>query len=261
MDDCGRSSRASRPLLSGLAEIPRRQGRRHSCGNVSHAVTARATGLGDTVPCGGHRVALRVAGIDRRSCGDAFADLFFVGTAPCSAVNRHLRCFRRRDADRLQARREYPAPRRRPRVALFVSQEQRIRVSRIAILGGGSWGTALALVFSRSRHAHEISLWVHDRNRAAEIALTRENKTYLPGFQLPKQVRVTHDLATTIAQASIVVGAMPSAHARTVYQAVSTQAAGGEAFVSASKGLEPATHLRISEIIAQTIPAVRTPRI
>lgn len=134
-------------------------------------------------------------------------------------------------------------------------------MTRIAILGGGSWGTALALVCSRSRHNHDISLWVHDASRATEISGTRENETYLPGLKLPEQVRVTHDLAMAVVGAQIVVGAMPSAHARGIYQAAASRAAVGAMFVSATKGLEPATHLRISEVMAQTIPPSLTPRI
>ena len=134
-------------------------------------------------------------------------------------------------------------------------------MTRIAILGGGSWGTALALVLSRGRHAHEISLRVHDPIRAAEIARARENQAYLPGFPLPERVRITQDLAAAVAGASIVVGAMPSAHARDIYQAAASRAAVGAVFVSATKGLEPATHLRISEVIASVMPPSQSPRI
>jgi glycerol-3-phosphate dehydrogenase (NAD(P)+) len=134
-------------------------------------------------------------------------------------------------------------------------------VSRITILGGGSWGTALALVFSRSRHAHEISMWVHDASRAAEIERTRRNQAFLPEFDIPNQIHIANDLASVVANASIIVGAMPSAYARAIYHAVSMRVADRTIFVSATKGLEPATRLRISEVIAQTIPVARAPRI
>jgi glycerol-3-phosphate dehydrogenase (NAD(P)+) len=128
-------------------------------------------------------------------------------------------------------------------------------VTRIAILGGGSWGTALAIVLSRSPRAHEISLWVHDGALALEIQRIRENVNYLPGHRLPEGVAVTRRIEPALNGASIVVGAMPSAHAGEVYakavRGVSRQAV----IVSATKGLEPETHARMSEVISQIIPA------
>jgi len=134
-------------------------------------------------------------------------------------------------------------------------------VKRIAILGGGSWGTALALVLSRSRQGHRISLWVHDAELAVEIERTRQNTRYLSGFQLPEQVRVTHEIGAALKEASIVVGAMPSANARETYSAAGSRASAGTIVVSATKGLEPATHLRISEVIGQSIPSSISARI
>jgi glycerol-3-phosphate dehydrogenase (NAD(P)+) len=142
-------------------------------------------------------------------------------------------------------------------------------VTRIAILGGGSWGTALALTFSRSPRAHEISLWVHDVELAREISSKRDNITHLPGHHLPEQIRITHEIADAIGEASIVVGAMPSAHARQVYSAATAAAANAASltspkiFVSGTKGLERSTHLRMSEMIAQLLPSAtpKPPRI
>ena len=135
-------------------------------------------------------------------------------------------------------------------------------MSRIAILGGGSWGTALSIVLARARRKHEISLWVHDPALAESMARDRENKIYLPGHRLSPEIRVSHRLDETLASATIIVGAMPSAHARTVYTQVrgcitgSADPTGSRiAFISATKGLEPATHLRVSEVIAQMFPA------
>lgn len=128
-------------------------------------------------------------------------------------------------------------------------------MTRIAILGGGSWGTALAIVLSRSPRAHAISLWVHDGELALEIQRIRENVNYLPGHRLPQGVEVTRRIESAVNGASIVVGAMPSAHAGEVYakavRGVSRQAV----VVSATKGLEPETHARMSEVISQIIPA------
>jgi glycerol-3-phosphate dehydrogenase (NAD(P)+) len=130
-------------------------------------------------------------------------------------------------------------------------------VSRIAILGGGSWGTALAIVLSRARRKHDISLWVHDPALAESLQRERENKIYLPGQRLPDKVRVSHRLEEVLAGTDIILGAMPAAHARHVYTEVLPlvdRNAKSVVIVSATKGLEPATHLRISEVIAQVLP-------
>ena len=125
---------------------------------------------------------------------------------------------------------------------------------RIAILGGGSWGTALAIVLSRAHQAHEITLWVRDAVLAESIRRERENKPYLPGHKLPDSVHVTHEMDLALVGAGIILGAVPSAHAREVYSAAGRRAAARVAFVSATKGLEPATHKRVSEVIAEVVP-------
>ena len=134
-------------------------------------------------------------------------------------------------------------------------------MTRVAILGAGIWGTALSLVLSRSPRAHDISLWARDAGLAEEIRRKRENISYLPGHTLPDQVRVAHDLDEALSGAKIIVGAIPSAHAREVYSAAASRVAPNTAVVSATKGLDPATHARMSEVIGQVVRAARAPRI
>jgi glycerol-3-phosphate dehydrogenase (NAD(P)+) len=134
-------------------------------------------------------------------------------------------------------------------------------VSRIAILGGGSWGTALAILLSRSRQSHEISLWIHDPALAETIRRVRENRVYLPGHVLPSLVHAGNDLGESLEGAEIVLGAIPAAHARSVYEAALPLLAADAAVVSATKGLEPATHLRGSEIVAQLLAKDRASKI
>jgi glycerol-3-phosphate dehydrogenase (NAD(P)+) len=134
-------------------------------------------------------------------------------------------------------------------------------MTKIAILGGGGWGTALAIVLSRSRKLHGISLWVHNSERAELIRRERENKVYLPGAKVPESVGIQSQLEAALSGARIIVGAMPSAHAREVYASALPFVAAGAGFVSASKGLEPSTHLRMSEVIAQVVTPKFAPRI
>jgi glycerol-3-phosphate dehydrogenase (NAD(P)+) len=124
-------------------------------------------------------------------------------------------------------------------------------MSRIAILGGGSWGTGLAVVLSRSRRKHEIRIWVRETSLAQSMQQERVNPTYLPAVQIPECVEATNDLGAALQGAQIVVGAVPSAHSRSVFLKAAPCLPADTSIVSATKGLEPATHLRMSEVIAQ----------
>jgi glycerol-3-phosphate dehydrogenase (NAD(P)+) len=134
-------------------------------------------------------------------------------------------------------------------------------VTKVAILGGGSWGTALAIILSRSRRAHGISVWVHDAALSESIRCSRENATYLPGHELPAAVHITHEMQDALANVNIVLGAMPSAYARAVYTQALPHLASNTTLVSATKGLEPSTHLRMSEVITQTVSPKFSPRV
>ncbi len=134
-------------------------------------------------------------------------------------------------------------------------------MKRIAILGGGSWGTALAIVLSRTHKPHEISQWVRDAALAECIRRDRENKLYLPGHKLPETVKVTDDPAASLQRAEVVIGAIPSAYARSAYGLVAPHLKRGAAIVSATKGLEPATHARMSEVISQVVSPEFSPRV
>jgi glycerol-3-phosphate dehydrogenase (NAD(P)+) len=127
-------------------------------------------------------------------------------------------------------------------------------MTRIAILGGGSWGTALSIVLSRSHKPHELSLWMRDPALAYAVSKSRVNDLYLPACAIPATVAITSDLAQALANANIIVGAMPSAYARGVYsRALPIIEKTARVFVSATKGLEPSTHLRITEVLSQAL--------
>jgi glycerol-3-phosphate dehydrogenase (NAD(P)+) len=119
----------------------------------------------------------------------------------------------------------------------------------------------LAIVLSRSPRGHEISLWVHDGELAAEIGHFRENLTYLPGYKLSEQVQVTREISQAMSGVTVVVGAMPSAHAREVYEAAASYISANTIVLSATKGLEPATHERMSQVIGQVLHGAPSPRV
>jgi glycerol-3-phosphate dehydrogenase (NAD(P)+) len=134
-------------------------------------------------------------------------------------------------------------------------------MKKIAIIGGGSWGTALAIVLSRSRREHALALWVHDAGLAARLRESRENAVYLSGFSVPPVIDVTADLAAALNGAEIVLGVIPSAHARNIYTTMLPHLKPSVAIVSATKGLEHDSLLRMTEVIAALCAATVGSRI
>jgi glycerol-3-phosphate dehydrogenase (NAD(P)+) len=134
-------------------------------------------------------------------------------------------------------------------------------VRKIAILGAGGWGTALAIVLTHSRQPHQISLWAHDPQHAESLCHERENLTYLPGYKLPPKIEVTNDMAAATDSAHMVVGAIPSAYARKVYGLAKSFWHREMIVVSATKGLEPVSHARMSEVILDVLGEAAAARI
>jgi glycerol-3-phosphate dehydrogenase (NAD(P)+) len=134
-------------------------------------------------------------------------------------------------------------------------------MSRVAILGGGSWGTGLAVVLSNSRRKHQIHLWVREPQLAESIESSRENKKYLPGIAIPACVRAGNNIEEVLQEAEAVICAVPSAYTRSVLARALPCVPRDASIVSATKGLEPATHLRMSQVIAQVLNARFVPRV
>jgi glycerol-3-phosphate dehydrogenase (NAD(P)+) len=133
-------------------------------------------------------------------------------------------------------------------------------VKRIAILGGGGWGTALAIVLSKSHRQHDVALWVRRESLAKELATARVNEAYLSGHRLPDSTQVTHNAAAALENAEIVIAATPAAHTRAIFRELLPYLPQGAAMVSATKGLEPDSHTRMSQVISQTLgPRVHPP--
>jgi len=122
-------------------------------------------------------------------------------------------------------------------------------MTRLAIAGGGGWGTALACVLA-SRF-EEVALWVYEPELASRLQATRINDTFLPGIQIPANVRAGNSLEAALDGADVIICAVPS-H---VLRAVSTQFVpylrSSTPIVSATKGLESTTLLRMSEVIRE----------
>ncbi len=122
-------------------------------------------------------------------------------------------------------------------------------MSRIAILGAGAWGTALAISLAR-RSGHEITLWAHSPALADHLAETGENLPYLPGFTLPADIEITSDLPGAIFEADILVCVTPSQYLRETIAHISPLLTRDQIILSATKGLEANSFLRMSQVIS-----------
>jgi glycerol-3-phosphate dehydrogenase (NAD(P)+) len=125
-------------------------------------------------------------------------------------------------------------------------------LSRISILGAGSWGTALTLTLAR-RGGHELCLWSHSAALADLLTETGENQPYLPGFLLPPNLQITSDLRRA-ADADILLCVTPSQYLREVISQIAPMLSPSQILLSASKGIEETTFLRMSEVIASLAP-------
>ena len=119
----------------------------------------------------------------------------------------------------------------------------------VTVLGAGSWGTALAVHLGRV--GHDVRLWARDPSLVDEMSARRVNSVYLPDVLFPESVSVTHGLADALRDAELVVSAVPSHGCRAVMKSASASLAAHAVIVSATKGLEAGTLLRMSEVIAQ----------
>lgn len=121
-------------------------------------------------------------------------------------------------------------------------------MSRIVVLGSGAWGTAIALSLHR-RGGHQVTLWSHSPEEARQIMDAGENKQFLPGFPLPASLTVTAHTAP-IAEAGIVVSVIPSEFLRPTLARLVPYLNNGQFIVSATKGVEDRTFLRMTEVIS-----------
>jgi glycerol-3-phosphate dehydrogenase len=124
-------------------------------------------------------------------------------------------------------------------------------MSRIVVLGAGAWGTALALALHR-RGGHQIALWSHSAGEIGQIAAAKENILFLPGFPLPADIALTGD-AALVASAEIVLSVIPSEFLRPTLARLRDCFHPGQIVVSATKGVENNTHLRMTEVIASSL--------
>ena len=129
----------------------------------------------------------------------------------------------------------------------------------VGIIGAGGWGTALAVTLARADR--KVSLWAYEPELAARMSQTRENAMYLPSVRIPDSVQICNSMNTVLADSRIVIMAVPSHVYRNVLEQVAPWVRPETIFVSATKGIETRTLMRMSQVIVNVIGPAVEPRI
>src|SRR5581483_1714735 len=130
-------------------------------------------------------------------------------------------------------------------------------MKRIAVIGAGGWGTALAIIAARNTDG--VSLWSNNSQVIEAIKSTGENSLYLPGIGIPASVKVTHSVQDAIGDARMVITAVPSQVHRSVFKRIAPFLTQEMVIVSATKGIENDSLMRISEIVRAELSDRFTP--
>ena len=124
-----------------------------------------------------------------------------------------------------------------------------------AVMGAGAWGTALAMLLADA--GGDVRLWARRPDVAAEINATRHNPDYLPGVQLPAGIRATAEAAGCAERGTTVLLAVPAQTMRTNLQQWAACSPTGATLVSAAKGIELGTLMRMSQVIVDAQVSTR----
>lgn len=118
---------------------------------------------------------------------------------------------------------------------------------RIAVLGGGSWGTALAILLCQK--GLDVAIWLRDKEQADKMKERRENQKYLPGVELPEKLHIVSDISEAVRDRNFIVNAVPTQAVRNVLKDLNGKLENEVIIVNVSKGLEINSLLRISEVV------------
>jgi len=129
----------------------------------------------------------------------------------------------------------------------------------IAIIGAGGWGTALSIALSPKVEA--IYLWAYEPELCQSLRVARVNSLYLPGFFIPPNVIPVNRLDAALSGAELILTAVPSQHLRGVCHEMLPFVRSGQIFLSATKGLENQTLLRMTEVIREVLSPRLEPRL
>lgn len=125
-------------------------------------------------------------------------------------------------------------------------------MSRIAIIGAGAWGTGLAIALGR-KGTHDVGMWALETEVCESIQLRHKNDAFLPGCEIPECVTASNRFSEVLAGRDIVISVMPSNHCRRLFTEMRPLLRPEMLFVSATKGVEESSLLRMSEVITQVV--------
>jgi glycerol-3-phosphate dehydrogenase (NAD(P)+) len=131
-------------------------------------------------------------------------------------------------------------------------------MSRITVIGGGSWGTALAVIAARG--GHDVTLWSRDAEVVGAINAEQRNPKYLSDVAIPLSVHASLNLSSAVYQAQSIILAAPSHGIRELMEQIAGEVTPDVIFVSAAKGIETTTGLRVSEITEEVLKGRFVPR-
>ena len=123
---------------------------------------------------------------------------------------------------------------------------------KIAVIGSGGWGTAIAILLSS--RGHNVYLWSWIQEETDRLKKDRENKEFLPGVKFTDTIYCSHDMAKCTDGAELIITAAPSPATRTTAKQLSPHVKEGQKIVNISKGLEEGTLLRLSQVYKEEIP-------
>lgn len=125
-------------------------------------------------------------------------------------------------------------------------------MEKVVVLGGGSWGTALALVLAKN--GIDVDIWMRDKSQCETMNYARENLKYLPGVIIPKNINATNDIESALKEKTIIVSAIPTQGLRENLKQMKKYITKDQIIVNVSKGIEVGSLCRISEIVKEELP-------
>ncbi|KUO63316.1 glycerol-3-phosphate dehydrogenase [bacterium BRH_c32] len=130
---------------------------------------------------------------------------------------------------------------------------------RISVLGAGGWGTTLAILLHNN--GHNVDIWEYKKSYAKSMHKARENKLYLPGVFIPKEINITHDLEEASNNKHMIVIAIPTQFIRSVMHDLRKYDFKNTTFISVSKGIEKHTLMTVSNIIKDELKGISSSNI
>ena len=123
---------------------------------------------------------------------------------------------------------------------------------KISVLGAGGWGTTLSILLHYN--GHNVSLWEYDKSYAKILNKSRDNKKFLPGIEIPKEIEILYDIEEAVTNKHMIILAVPSQFLRDVIKSIKYSSIKNSILVSVAKGIETKTMLTMSQMLQDQLP-------